>query len=82
MTANGVPVAGESKSRNAQAMKIMDSFGAGGSFTEPIAMDFSDDVVLMGHDGPGHLAIAERQDKSAAVECVPRQKLGRAFPLK
>ncbi|WP_225872247.1 arabinose isomerase [Pedobacter frigidisoli] len=63
LTANGVPVAGEYEIKNAQAMKIMDSFGVGGSFTEYYAMDFQDDIVLMGHDGPGHLAIAQGKIK-------------------
>jgi L-arabinose isomerase len=68
LTARGVPAAGEGDLKTNLAMLLLDRLGCGGSYTEFYALDFDDQFILMGHDGPGHLAIADGRPVARALE--------------
>ena len=59
LTSAGIPLAGEADLKTAAAMLIMKNIGGGGSFAEIHPFDVTDDVVLIGHDGPHNIAIAD-----------------------
>jgi L-arabinose isomerase len=59
LTARGVPTSGEGDLKTNLAMFLLDRLGAGGSYTEFYALDFDEEFVLMGHDGPAHIRIAD-----------------------
>ncbi|MBQ1961781.1 MAG: L-fucose/L-arabinose isomerase family protein [Clostridia bacterium] len=59
LNAQGTPMCGEFDIKTCIAMLIMDRLGIGGSFAEFHPFDFSEDFILVGHDGPHHIAIAD-----------------------
>ncbi len=59
LTANHIPCAGEADIKTAIAMKLCDILGVGGSFCEIVTSDYEQGTILLGHDGPFHISIAE-----------------------
>lgn len=59
LNAEGVPMCGEYDIKTCIAMLIMDRLNIGGSFAEFHPLDFKENFILVGHDGPHHLAIAD-----------------------
>ena len=59
LTAAGFPMCGESDLKTCVAMLIEDRLDIGGSFAEFHPIDFTEDFILVGHDGPHHINIAD-----------------------
>src|SRR3954466_13671396 len=68
LTARGIPTAGEGDLKTNLAQLLLDRLGAGGAYTEYCALDFAEGFVLMGHDGPMHVAIAEGRPTLRALK--------------
>ena len=58
LNAQGIPMCGEFDIKTNVAMYIMDQLDIGGSFAELHPFDFTDNTILIGHDGPHHIKIA------------------------
>ena len=59
LTAKHIPMCGESDLKTLIALLIFDRLGIGGSFAEFHPVDFKEGFVLVGHDGPHNISIAE-----------------------
>ncbi len=58
LAALGRPGVTEGDVKSAMAMKIMDLLGAGGMFVEFFTMNFDENLILFGHDGPVNINMA------------------------
>jgi L-arabinose isomerase len=61
LTAHGIPCSGEGDVKTAIAMKICDTLDVGGSYSEFVGIDFVDQTIIVGHDGPFHVGISGRR---------------------
>jgi L-arabinose isomerase len=59
LTAAGFPMCGEADLKTCVAMLILDRLEIGGSFAEFHPVDFKAGFILVGHDGPHHVNIAD-----------------------
>lgn len=68
LCAAGFPMCGEFDIKTCIAMLIMDRLEIGGSFAEFHPVDFARDTVLVGHDGPHHINIADGKPVLRSLE--------------
>ena len=68
LAALGRPGVTEGDVRTAVGMKILDLLGGGGMFVEFFAIDYDEDFLLMGHDGPGNINMSEGKPKIQHLE--------------
>ena len=68
LAALGRPGVTEGDVKSAMAMKILDLLGGGGMFVEFFSMDFDEDFILFGHDGPSNINVAQGRPRLTHLE--------------
>ncbi|MCK5843817.1 MAG: hypothetical protein KAG97_03860 [Victivallales bacterium] len=68
LAAMGRPGVTEGDVKTAMACKLMDLLGAGGMFIEFFSMDFDENFILMGHDGPSNINMAASKGRVQHLE--------------
>lgn len=58
LAAMGIPGVTEGDVKTAMAMKILDLLGGGGMFLEFFSLDFDENFIMVGHDGPSNINVA------------------------
>ena len=68
LAALGRPGVTEGDVKTAMAMKILNLLGGGGMFAEFFSMDFNENFIMMGHDGPSNVAVAHGRPRLQHLE--------------
>ena len=61
LTTKGIALAGEADMKTCLAMYITSALGCGGSFAELCTVDFENDILIVGHDGPHDIRISDKK---------------------
>lgn len=59
LAALDIPGVTEGDVKTAMAMKILNFMGGGGMFVEFFSCDFDENFIMMGHDGPSNVSVAD-----------------------
>lgn len=63
LTAMGRPGVTEGDVKSAMAVKLLDLLGGDGMFVEFFSMDFDEEFLMMGHDGPSNVNMASSRPR-------------------
>lgn len=80
LSALGCPGVTEGDVKTAMALKVMELLGGGGMFAELICMDFEENFIMMGHDGPGNISVAQHKPVIKHLD-VHHGKTGEGFGI-